>query len=130
MFIIVALVYKSALSLCENPIAVFRRTGSRKTFFWMYADAETRIWFRTPARVRSRVVSPCGYFKESGPREKDQRWEQRGELLRVRGPDRQQLWPAAPSQCAAQKTYISRLTKYLSTGRKNTTFDGIKTVQM
>lgn len=36
MFIIVALVYKSALSLCESLIAAFRRTGSRKTSFWMY----------------------------------------------------------------------------------------------
>lgn len=56
MFIIVALVYKSALSLCENLIAAFGGKGSHKMFFWMYTDAETRIWFCTPARVRSRVV--------------------------------------------------------------------------
>lgn len=65
-------------------------------------------------------------LQEIKPSRKDQRREQRGELKRVRGPDRQQLWPAAP-----EKMYISQLTKYLSTGRKkNTTFHGIKTVKM
>lgn len=70
MFIIVALVYKSSSSVCENLIAAFKGKGSRKTFFWVYTRAERRIWFRALARVRSRVVSPCGCFKKSSPQEK------------------------------------------------------------